>query len=82
MKIFKKLTAVIISLVTVFAMFPAAKVRFYPGFPVVSDHFLSGKRKKNDASIILKGKAFQNPSSVSCLEGIPDFRSDVYKRQI
>ena len=31
--------------------------------------------KKNDASIILKGKAFQNPSSVSCLEGIPDFRS-------
>ena len=30
--------------------------------------------KKNDASIILKGKAFQNPSSVSCLEGIPDFR--------
>ena len=31
--------------------------------------------KKNDASIILKGKAFQNPSSVSCLEGIPDFRA-------
>ena len=30
--------------------------------------------KKNDASIILTGKAFQNPSSVSCLEGIPDFR--------
>ena len=30
--------------------------------------------KKNDASIILKDKAFQNPSSVSCLEGIPDFR--------
>ena len=34
----------------------------------------SEDNKKNDASIILKGKAFQNPSSVSCLEGIPDFR--------
>ena len=31
--------------------------------------------KKNDASIILEDKTFQNPSSVSCLEGIPDFRS-------
>ena len=31
--------------------------------------------QENDASIILEDKTFQNPSSVSCLEGIPDFRS-------
>ncbi|MFR5599881.1 MAG: hypothetical protein ACLTJB_09230, partial [Holdemania filiformis] len=49
--------------------------------PMGKEHFFLILRKqvifphkKNDASIILKGKAFQNPSSVSCLEGIPDFR--------
>ncbi len=29
-------------------------------------------KQENDASIILKDKVFQNPSSVSCLEGIPE----------
>ena len=38
-------------------------------------NFLNLRLQENDASIILEDKTFQNPSSVSCLEGIPDFRS-------
>ena len=37
-------------------------------------NFLNLRLQENDASIILEDKTFQNPSSVSCLEGIPDFR--------